>query len=254
MADYLKWFDTIGSTNTELAQARSGLPDRAIFAARLQTAGRGQRGNSWQSRAGENLTFSMLLKPVSIPLRSQFIVSEAVALGITDYLAEAGVEAKIKWPNDIYVGDRKICGILIENFLNGDFLADSVVGVGFNLNQKEFDPILPNPTSLSLVTGATYIVEDELESLAGHILEQYELLGDPYRRNYLDSRYLAKLYRRGEWAWFEDMPQNDVPVEKRQGHRFEARILGIDPSAFLLLEKRDGTTASYAFKEIKFIL
>ena len=254
MADYLKWYDTVGSTNTEMALARAGLPDCSIFAARRQTAGRGQRGNRWESRPGENLTFSLLLKPVSVPVRAQFIVSEAVALGITDYLAEAGAEAKVKWPNDIYVGDRKICGVLIENYLSGDFLADSVVGIGLNLNQKEFDPSLPNPTSLSLVTGASYILEDELESLVSHILSHYRSLGDPYRRNYLEARYLKKLYRRGEWAEFEEMPQNDVPVEKRQGRRFKARILGIDPSDFLLLERTDGTVVSYAFKEIKYII
>ncbi len=254
MADYLKWYDTVGSTNTEMALARTGLPDCSIFAARRQTAGRGQRGNRWESRPGENLTFSLLLKPVSVPVRAQFIVSEAVALGITDYLAEAGVEAKVKWPNDIYAGDRKICGVLIENYLSGDFLADSVVGIGFNLNQREFDPSLPNPTSLSLVTGASYILEDELESLVSHILCHYRVLDNPYRRNYLEACYLKKLYRRGEWAFFEEMPQNDVPVEKRQGRRFKARILGIDPSDLLLLERTDGTVVSYAFKEIKYII
>ena len=117
MADSITWFDSVDSTNTRLAADRAGLPDRTVYAAVFQTAGRGQKGNRWESKAGENLTFSVLLKPAGLPVREQFILSQVTALSLVDYLRSKGIEAGIKWPNDIYAGDRKICGTLIENYL-----------------------------------------------------------------------------------------------------------------------------------------
>ena len=152
MAESIRWFDTIDSTNTRLVALHSELPDRTVYAARFQTAGRGQQGNRWESRAGENLMFSILLKPDFLPASDQFILSQIVALGLLDYLQSRGLTATIKWPNDIYAGDRKICGTLIETGLADKRVSWAVTGIGLNVNQQVFDPSLPNPTSMTLET------------------------------------------------------------------------------------------------------
>lgn len=254
MADSIRWFDTIDSTNTRLLADQAGLPDRTVYAALFQTAGRGQKGNRWESRPGENLTFSLLVKPEQLAVREQFILSQVVALGLLDFLRAEGVEAAIKWPNDIYVGDRKICGTLIENVLSGGLVSAAVAGIGLNLNQRVFDPSIPNPTSLSLVTGKNYDVHETLPRVLEPILARCNKLGSPYARNGYDAEYLEHLYRRGEWHDFEEMPATDVPTEHRSGRRLTARILGIDNAARLLLEHTDGTLHPYSFKEIKYII
>lgn len=255
---HIYWYKEIDSTNTRLAADRESMPEGEVYAAFAQTAGRGQRGNTWESRPGENLTFSLLLKPADIALRDQFCISQLVALGLVDYLEEKGVGARIKWPNDIYVGDRKICGVLIENFAQGADVAASVVGVGLNLGQRAFPPEVPNATSLSLLTGHKYDPVEELPLLLGHILHQYSLAtegeGRHYKRTSAEGRYLSLLYRRGEWHFFEEMPATDIPSEKRSGQRFRARILGIDNSARLMLEDERGIVRSFYFKEIKYII
>ena len=250
MADIMiKWLDTVESTNALIGRERDSLGDMSVLAARYQTAGRGQRGNTWESRPGENLTFSILLKPNDIALREQFCISQAAALGITDYLAGKGLKATVKWPNDIYVGDRKICGILIEHSASGDNLSASIVGIGLNVNQREFSPGIPNPTSLSLLTGKNYDIRAELPEVLRCIFSIYLDISRGERRFYLrtslDGRYLENMYRRGEWHLFEEMPQC---------RRIRARILGTDNSACLQLEHCDGTIKSYAFKEIRYVL
>ena len=254
MAENIRWFDTIDSTNTRLLADKGDLPDKSVYAALFQTAGRGQKGNRWESRPGENLTFSILLKPAFLPVSDQFLLSQIVALGLLDYLKEKGLTATIKWPNDIYAGDRKICGTLIENSLTEGRIAASVAGIGLNLNQRAFDPSLPNPTSLVLETGRTCDVREELPELLKCIFSYYDRIDSPYARNGFDAMYLAHLYRRGEWRWFEELPACEIPTEHRTGSRIEARILGIDTEARLLLEHRDGTLRHYGFKEIKYIL
>ena len=254
MADSIRWFDTVDSTNTQLMNDKGGLPDRTVYAARFQTAGRGQKGNRWESRAGENLTFSILLKPENVAVAEQFILSQIVALGLVDYLAGKGVPATIKWPNDIYAGDRKICGTLIENVLSEGHIGAAVAGIGLNMNQRLFDPSLPNPTSLAQETGLSFDIKEELPVLLSCVFRYYDQLDSRYARNGFDALYLEKLYRRGQWHAFEAMPANDVPTEHRSGLRIEARILGIDGKARLLLEHRDGTLHTYGFKEIKYIL
>ena len=254
MADSIHWFDSIDSTNTRLLADKDSLPDRSVYAALFQTAGRGQKGNRWESRSGENLTFSILLKPEGILAREQFILSQVVALGLLDFLRSEQVKATIKWPNDIYVADKKICGTLIEPTLSEGRLSSAVAGIGLNLNQKDFDPSLPNPTSLSLVTRRSYDVKETLPRVLEPIFARCDKLYSPYARNGYDAEYMEHLYRRGGWHAFEELPVSVVPTEHRNGTRIEARILGIDTDARLLLEHRNGTLRSYGFKEIKYLL
>ena len=126
----------------------------SVIAAYEQTAGRGQRENIWLSEPGKNLTASIVLKHDGTILSrvsadNQFIISEMISKAVVGLLADYGVDARIKWPNDIYVGDKKICGILIEHTLRGSSIINSIIGVGLNVNQTEFDESLPNPTSLA---------------------------------------------------------------------------------------------------------
>ena len=166
-------FEQITSTNDEARNRHYSHGD--IITAEFQTAGRGQRGNRWSSRVGENLMLSLVLEPTFLHASRQFLLSEAVALGLVDTLAEFGIAARIKWTNDIYVGDRKICGVLIEHDLRGAHLARTIVGIGLNINQVEFDPALPNPTSMCLLAGHEFDREEVLQTLARKIMARYNV-------------------------------------------------------------------------------
>lgn len=142
------------STNDLAREEHYGHGD--VICAERQTAGRGQRGHTWTSPEGVNLLFSVVLCPTFLPAGEQFLLSQAVALALVDTLGTCGIDARIKWTNDIYAGDRKLVGILIEHHLAGGRLARTVAGIGINVNQTEFDPALPNPTSMALEAGHTF--------------------------------------------------------------------------------------------------
>ena len=146
----IHYFEQLTSSNDEatLPHYREG----DIIWAERQTAGRGQRGHTWQSNEGENLTFTALLEPTFLPPSEQFSLLQVVALAMADMLSEYGIEAKIKWTNDIYVGNKKLVGILMEHKLHGSQIGRTIAGIGININQTEFDPSLPNPTSMRLIT------------------------------------------------------------------------------------------------------
>ena len=187
-------FDILGSTNDE---ARNLIyKEGDIVIAEHQTAGRGQRGHTWESAEGENLTFSLILEPRFLPVNEQFLLSEVLALGLVDTLAEYGIEAKIKWTNDIYVGDRKIVGMLIENSLGSGSMARTIAGIGLNVNQSEFDPSLPNPTSMTLLAARKFDRDEVLERLHSNIMSLYEALRRG-EKEMLQSRYRETMYRLG---------------------------------------------------------
>ena len=167
-------FDTVGSTNDVARDTQ--YRDGDIVWADFQTAGRGQRGHTWESRAGENLTFSVVLEPHFLPIAEQFMLLEAVALALSDFFAEVGVGTKIKWTNDIYVGNRKAVGILIEHNYSGGKLSRTIVGIGINVNQTEFSADIPNPISLSLLTGEKYDRKALLEQFEKCLTVRYSQL------------------------------------------------------------------------------
>ena len=209
----------------------------------FQTAGRGQRGHVWHSRKGENLTFSAVLEPTFLPIAEQFSVSEVVALSLVDMLAEYGVEAKIKWTNDIYVGDRKLVGILIEHSLASTTLRKTIVGVGINVNQREFDPSIPNPVSMAQLLDRELDAEDVLQCFLKHLQRNYESLREG-GAGVLHERYNSLLYRLDKWHTYA-LPS---------GERFSAKILGTAPNGALRLEDTEGKTKDYLFKEIEFVI
>lgn len=241
----VEWLDTCTSTNSELA-GRLDAPSGYALATRCQTAGRGQRGNTWEAEPGANLTFSLLLRPQAIAAARQFELSMIVSLAIVDTVdalfAEAGspLRAEIKWPNDIYVSDRKICGILIENTLTGSRIDRSIAGIGLNVNQTRFVSDAPNPASLRGLTGHAYDLDPLLRRLCGNIcsaLARYEAAPDAEA---LTAGYMSRLWRRrGMW-----------PFATPDGHRFEAAIEAVSPDGMLTLSGN----RRFAFKEVAFIL
>ena len=262
----IKWYQTLDSTNTQAAREISQAPDGTVWIADFQTAGRGQRGNRWESAKCENLTFSILFKPTFLSPAQQFAISEVAAIGVCRYLRSKGLPAQIKWPNDIYIGNKKICGMLIEHSISGDKLAGSIIGIGLNLNQREFSSDAPNPTSLLLeaealassnVPEGTYDRREELSSLLGYIFTAYGELEDGFAAE-LNQEYLDCLYRFNQWHQFIEIDANapaDMPVEKMAaGRTITARITGIDPYGCVILEHQDGTVQSYPFKGIRYII
>lgn len=237
--------DSCPSTNAVLA-ARPDLPHGYTVVARSQTAGRGQRGNSWEAEPGKNLTFSLLLRPKELPVTRQFELSMVVALAVKEAIDNAlaaygsPLHADIKWSNDIYVADKKICGILIENKLAGINIERSVVGIGINVNQTVFLSDAPNPTSLALLTGAEVQLEQLLEEVVDTIVarfDAYELSPAPSQ---LKAAYMACLTRTSGMHPFTDA----------QHGRFYAHITDVDFDGTLTLSNG----CRYAFKELTFNL
>ena len=175
------WLERVDSTNDEARRHISEIDNLSVVSALEQTKGRGQRGNRWSSQPGENLTFSLVVKDFRIKANEQSAISQATALSLVDLLSRHEIKARIKWPNDIYTGDEKICGILIENSLKGSEIDWSIIGIGLNVNQTAFPEDLPNPTSMKLCTGNSNPYNTR------EILEEFMGLFTGYYREYLNG-------------------------------------------------------------------
>ena len=234
-------FNILSSSNDEAFNPRYSEGD--IVLVEHQTAGRGQRGHKWMGGDGENLMFTAVFEPKFLAPTKQFSLSEAVALALVDAMQEWGIEAKIKWTNDIYVGDKKLVGILIEHKLLEGRISRSIVGVGLNVNQEEFDISLPNPISMAQAMGHKFDREEVLCRLLECLQNRYAQLreGD---FEALQQEYCRRLYRLDEEHLFA-LPN---------GNRFRGTIRGVESSGALLVEDESGNIGSYLFKEIEFVL
>ena len=198
--DQILWLETADSTNSELRRRISGFDNLSIIAAREQTAGRGQGTHTWHSTPGENLTFSILYRfegDFALAASDALLITQVTTLGLRDYLLGHGVRARIKWPNDIWVEERKICGILIENVVEGGKVRLSIVGIGLNLNETGWHAELPNPVSLHELTGLRYRPEEELPRLQKEIRRRFGMLATPDGRKSLQEefgKYMFKLH------------------------------------------------------------
>ncbi len=231
------------STNTYLLEHAPSLPDRTVVYTYRQTAGRGQKGNSWESEPGMNLAFSLLLKLPPVEVRKQFYISEAVSVAICDFLSQFADGFKVKWPNDIYHHDSKICGILIENSLDGKQIAHSVIGVGININQTRFVSDAPNPVSLKQITGNDYDLDQLLHDVCQRMSDLCLL--EPDTLDALHNRYMHSLYRNDRRLYPWQLPDGTI---------IEAAIDHVAPDGMLTLRYADGSLHSYAFKEVKHII
>lgn len=216
------------------------LPEGSVVAAEFQTAGKGQPGNHWESEAGSNLLFSLVLYPDSIPAARQFILSQIASLAVKDTLAAFTDGITVKWPNDVYWKDKKICGMLIENDLSGSIITKSIIGIGLNLNQKAFTSDAPNPVSLTQITGETYDKEQVLNIFLNHFYSYYlQVLQE--KEDEIRKTYFKSLYRNDGFYPYSD-----------ENGKFMARIQDIEPMGYLLLRLQNGETRRYAFKEVAF--
>lgn len=238
------WYDHLNSTN-EFAgnQLRKGLvADGTVYAAYHQPGGRGQRENKWLSEPGQNLTFSVIYEPLFLAATQQFYLNMAVCLALTKFLkADLGIDAKIKWPNDIYVDYDKIAGILIENTLRGQNLGFSVIGIGLNINQDLFEEELRNATSVKMITGKKNDIEPLLESFLNYLEAEYLLL-KALRFTDLYERYMENL-----------LFYNEERVYGAYGDAFTGSIKAVSPEGKLIMETSTGQRA-FAFKEVEFMV
>ena len=237
------YYDKLSSTNTMAATLvkKGNIQEGTIVYAGFQYSGKGQKGNTWESEEGKNLLISIILYPISVKAENQFIISKVISLGISDFLVQLCGQVFIKWPNDIYIGDDKIAGILIENSVIRDEIEHSVAGIGININQEIFTGGAPNPTSLRLVTGKTHDTEQCLSMLATSIDARYkQLLYN--KRSQINDDYFASLYRVGVWTEFNDNKGN-----------FEGKIVAVTESGRLQIEDRRGRIYEYGFREVDFL-
>lgn len=242
---WFEWIDldTTESTNNFLKHYRPVSPkDMTLVTARYQTAGRGQTGNIWESEQDRNLLFSLLIHPREVEANRQFILSQAVALAICETLSEYAEGFSIKWPNDIYWKDKKICGILIENTLTGKNIENCIIGVGVNINQQKFESNAPNPVSLSLITGDSHEQVFILAAIVKRFKDYYRQIRSG-QTNETAVKYMDALYRKDGLHPYADAKGT-----------FEAEIRDIEPNGHLILTDRAGQTRRYAFKEIRFLI
>jgi BirA family biotin operon repressor/biotin-[acetyl-CoA-carboxylase] ligase len=212
-----------------------------VFLAHDQTAGRGHFANKWESEAGKNLTFSIFIQPAFLPVYQTFMLSKVVCLGIENCLSKFIDDVKIKWPNDIYVNDRKACGILIENGIMNSQIRQSVIGVGLNVNQARFYSDASNPVSLKLISGETYDLDALLKEVLQSIDYYYaQLVAGKFE--YLDQEFHDRLYRFDEWHAFKD-----------ENHHYTGKITGVNEIGQLRIQEKDGPMHEYHFKEVVYL-
>ena len=218
---------------------RAGAAEGLVIYTDFQTSGKGQTGNSWESAPGENLLFSLLLRPVELPAVSQFLISMLVSAAVVEYLKQFSSEITIKWPNDIYFQNKKLGGILIENTWQGAVVSTSIVGIGLNINQKDFKSNAPNPVSLLQITG----IKHDRQVLLNGLLQQINKLYSSLDENKIVLRYHELLFRKeGYYTYRTDEEE------------FDARIDRVEKDGRLILVTRDGSVKEFYFKEVVFVI
>ena len=237
------------STNRYLQQlcqetGNNKVEEFTTVCADYQTAGKGQRGNSWEAAKGANLLFSFVCYPTFVPIRQQFVLSQLISLGIKETLDEYCSDISIKWPNDIYWKEKKICGILIENDLQGNSIGRCISGIGLNINQEVFLSDAPNPISLKQITGKHYQRETILEKVMQRIEQSYQKLKEePAYASELATRYAASLFRREGLHCYQD-----------KDGLFNARLVRVEADGRFVLMDEANQERSYLFKEVQYVL
>lgn len=238
----------IGETNStnnflqSLCREQGEVAELTTVVADFQMSGRGQRGNSWESAPGKNLLFSFVLFPKFLEARRQFLISQIVSLAIKEELDTYTEDISIKWPNDIYCKDNKICGMLIENDLMGRNISQSIAGIGININQEAFYSSAPNPVSLLQITGMEYDRFNILRNIMLRIQTYYEQLRQRDTES-IACRYGEALFRKEGLHRYKDA-----------NGEFMARIVRVEPEGTLILEDESLRERGYMFKEVEYLL
>lgn len=236
--------DEVDSTNSILAAKyiNRGFPEGSVVIANSQTKGRGQGQNKWHSEPGKNLTCSFVLYPEFLDASQQFYISKVASLALADLVGLYTDKVSIKWPNDIYVDDKKIAGLLIEHAIERSNIKSSVIGIGLNVNQKDFPASLPNPVSLLKITKVKQDMEEILESLTNILEYRYSLLRNK-EFQVIDDNYLSLLYRYKKYSLFE--------VE---GKRIAGSIEGVEPTGELIFKNDKSEILRFGYKEIEYVI
>ena len=244
----IKELDRTPSTNTWAKQHAAELTHGTVVVTHNQTAGRGQRGNCWEAAPGKNLTFSLFLHPEGVSPAGQFLISEIVALAVVEAVEHALAEAvasdriKVKWPNDIYVDDRKIAGILIEHTLTGSGIGHTIAGIGLNVNQTVFESDAPNPVSLAMLAHKDFSLAPLLAGICSRIAGAFPVT---------DADAVHAEYHRRLWR-ADGMPHTFALPD---GTRFDAVIEKVAPGGQLsLLTSPGAESCTFLFKEVAFVL
>ena len=232
------------STNKYLNELcnKQCVEELTTITADFQTSGRGQRGNSWESEAGQNLMFSFVLYPTFLKARRQFLLSQIISLAIKEELERYVSNISIKWPNDIYWKEKKICGMLIENDLMGRNISQSIVGIGININQEAFHGAAPNPVSIYQITGKQYDIFEILKNIMLRIQSYYCQLKKDDTTSIV-TRYTESLFRKDGMHRYKDADGE-----------FLAQIVCVEPEGKLILEDEIQTKRGYMFKEVEYLL
>jgi BirA family biotin operon repressor/biotin-[acetyl-CoA-carboxylase] ligase len=235
--------NSVSSTNNYASQllSENKIVEETVITAYKQEHGRGQQDNIWESGTGKNLTFSLVLFTNFIEAKNQFVLSQAISLAIIDFLRLYKINAKIKWPNDIYVNENKIAGILIENSVMDNTLLHSVIGIGLNVNQGHFAKNISNAISMKTLLSKEFVLQEVLDNLLNCIKNWVDYLK---ANNYSDLKkeYLDNLYRFGEKNMFSSKAVD-----------FSGTITDVEETGELVILAGDGRKLKFMFKEVQFI-
>jgi BirA family biotin operon repressor/biotin-[acetyl-CoA-carboxylase] ligase len=232
----------VESTNSYALKLPPGVPEGSIVWTLNQTEGRGQGNNKWESEPGQNLTFSIILYPNLLQIENQFYISKIISLAVADFISLFTANVSIKWPNDIYVNNKKIAGILIENIIEGPVIKQSVAGIGININQKKFTNYVPNPLSLSLLTDRQYDLEEMLEMLCDLLEYRYILLKDNEFQT-IDANYGDILYRLNQMAEYIT-----------DGEVFKGKIAKVEPDGTLIIQDENEKFRRFLHNQVGYVL
>lgn len=238
--------ESIPSTNVYAASLieKNLAVDGMVIVASHQTAGKGQDHNQWESKPGENLTLTIIIKPGGLQPSQQFILNEYTSLAVRDFILSMipGTEVSIKWPNDVYAGDKKIAGILISNIIAGSKINWSVIGIGINVNQSKFESGAPNPISLKQLSGLTFDLDHCLQCFLDRFDNRFRQMQE-YKFELVHYEYLNSLFRKGVSTEF---------VFRNQ--QITATITGIAEFGHLIIQTTEGDTLLCDQREIKMIV
>jgi BirA family biotin operon repressor/biotin-[acetyl-CoA-carboxylase] ligase len=232
----------VDSTNIYAGRLSGDTPDGTVVWADVQLNGRGLGKNSWEGADGQNLTFSIKVYPTFLKAVQQFYLSKIVSLSVADFIFLYTANVSVKWPNDIYCNDKKIAGILIENSIEKDYIKESVIGIGININQKKFISEAPNPVSLNQLTNIEYDLHELLDVFISIFDYRYKMLQDNEYET-IDENYLDRLYRKGIFAEFI-----------AEGQRFTGKITGVDATGELSITDESGKITRFLYKEVEYLI
>jgi len=238
------FYNRLNSTNLYANEMLRKRHDQVPFWVRTddQFAGRGQGHHSWVTEPGLNLTGTLVIFPNNVRASEQFMISKIFSLAAAGFLEMFIDEISLKWPNDLYAGDKKIGGILIETAIMGQFIDHAILGLGVNINQVNFPPDIPNPISISALTGLKYDLK-EMEDLMIECFRNFYHLIESGNYDLVNSQYIKKLYRYNEYSGYRAGTET-----------FTAKIVGVTEFGHLILQSQNGDLQTYAYQEVEYVL